>query len=80
MSSLSQQQDTQHKHELRRKDHELAKLKERLMRVLTDKMGRMEQPGIDMTCLTNRNPTSGPGVGGKTRARWMTETTDQVVY
>ena len=73
MSNLMQQNDTQHKHELRRKEHELGKLKERLMRVLTDKMGRFEQPGLDMTCLAARKSE-----GGKPRSRWMTETTEQV--
>ncbi len=73
---MLQQKDQQSHHELRRKDQECSKLKERLLRVLAESKGGLmpgPTPGVEAT--------GGGGVlprGRRGRAGWGTEASTQV--
>lgn len=58
------QRDAQYRHEMKRKDQDMCKLKDKLMKVLTDKSGNNVLPmGIEIASLVSKS-------AGKSRGRW----------
>ncbi len=68
-----QQKESQCSHELRKREQECAKLKDRLLRLLVDKQGTTTgAPSIEVV------PGAGGVRGRKGRAGWGTDTSAQV--
>ncbi|TRY61162.1 hypothetical protein TCAL_07969 [Tigriopus californicus] len=64
LSNLMIQRDAQYRHEMKRKDLDVCKLKDKLMKVLTDKSGNNVLPmGIEIASLVSKSV-------GKSRGRW----------
>ncbi len=76
MTCLLQQKESQSSRELRRKDLECCKLKEKLLRLLSDKGGGEGAPTMEVSG-GNGNPVPCRGRRGR-RAGWATDSTTQV--
>ena len=90
LNSTLSQRDSQWSHDVKRRDAELSKLKERLMRLLTDKSARGSGNNNNSSSNNNNNNSIEQGgiemsyflekPDGRQRARWRNDSGEKQVH